>query len=272
MLGGRKAGGRLLLDTKQLNQLFKVTRPVAGGTYALQADDGNFMARCHGCYKTLNNVQDMLMTHVPPSSPVDSVPWAFFTIEPAPGTNKVYLRSDAGLYLTRCNSCINQQSLNGNFPDAPLLEPKQDASYAQWTIINLPDGKVAIQSDTGRYLSRCFGCINNAANPDQAFIHVDDYRNAPWAQWTVYSTSGPTPAVMKPTPKPTPVATIDPIVTATNTPLPTPAGTDNPDVTVGVARFQNPDSWNEQITPHPTPAPTVIASQDGAVPQASPAV
>ncbi|CAK4289423.1 unnamed protein product, partial [Aphanomyces euteiches] len=36
----------------------------------------------------------------------------------------------------------------------------------------------------GYYLSRCNNCAYGASYPDQAFVHVSDWKSAPWAQWT----------------------------------------------------------------------------------------
>ncbi|KAH9182070.1 hypothetical protein AeNC1_015953, partial [Aphanomyces euteiches] len=41
-----------------------------------------------------------------------------------------------------------------------------------------------LKGDLGYYLSRCNNCAYGASYPDQAFIHVSDWKSAPWAQWT----------------------------------------------------------------------------------------
>lgn len=45
-------------------------------------------------------------------------------------------------------------------------------------------GIYALKADTGRYLSRCSGCVPGGAYPDSASLHVTT-SNGPWAKWSL---------------------------------------------------------------------------------------
>ncbi|KAF0693341.1 hypothetical protein As57867_015632, partial [Aphanomyces stellatus] len=57
--------------------------------------------------------------------------------------------------------------------------------WAQWTCVNIGGGKVALQADSGYFLSRCNGCERGGADPDSATVHMNTYQDAPWSQWTM---------------------------------------------------------------------------------------
>ncbi len=65
--------------------------------------------------------------------------------------------------------------------------------------------KIALQADTGKYVARCRGCSPTSAYPDTVTIHVDDPKNAPYAQWTIVDLTIPESEKegMTPTPQPT---------------------------------------------------------------------
>ncbi|KDO35145.1 hypothetical protein SPRG_01212 [Saprolegnia parasitica CBS 223.65] len=94
----------------------------------------------------------------------------------------ISLRSDTGNYMGRCDSCVS----NGAYKDSAFVHVKTPASspWAQWTVVNTGNGKIALRADSGKYLSRCNNCAPGAAHPDEAFVYVDDWTTAPWAQWT----------------------------------------------------------------------------------------
>ncbi|EQC41124.1 hypothetical protein SDRG_01103 [Saprolegnia diclina VS20] len=94
----------------------------------------------------------------------------------------ISLRSDTGNYIGRCNNCV----AGGAYKDSAFVHVKTPASspWAQWTVVNTGNGKIALRADSGKYLSRCNNCAPGAAYPDEAFVHVDDWTTAPWAQWT----------------------------------------------------------------------------------------
>ncbi|OQR86572.1 cytochrome P450 [Achlya hypogyna] len=93
----------------------------------------------------------------------------------------LWLQSDTGLYLGRCNGCIP----GGAYSDAAFVHvPSPGATTCgTWTVKNMPNGRIALQSDTGKYLARCNGCATGANYPDEAFVHSSD-PTTPWSQWT----------------------------------------------------------------------------------------
>ncbi|CAK4649082.1 unnamed protein product, partial [Aphanomyces euteiches] len=60
------------------------------------------------------------------------------------------------------------------------------SSCAKWTVVCVDDGRYAFQADSGNYLARCNKCAPGAAYPDQAFVHVKDWQQQPWAQWRCF--------------------------------------------------------------------------------------
>lgn len=99
-------------------------------TVALQADNGQFVARCRGCIRG-GTTPDSVTVHVDQSS----APFAQFT----PGLlfdGRYGLRADTGRYLARCNNCSpdastpNTVTLHGSDPLNEL--------WARWNLIYLP--------------------------------------------------------------------------------------------------------------------------------------
>jgi hypothetical protein len=111
-----------------------------------------------------------------------------FTVTPAnaqtltPGC-KIALQADTGKWLSRCRNC---QNVTANLPDTATVHiqrPTNDQPYAQFQVVGVGGGKIALKSDLGTYLARCRGCIVNGAYPDFATIHVTD-PSASYAQFT----------------------------------------------------------------------------------------
>jgi len=94
------------------------------------------------------------------------------------------LKSDSGKYLARCNNCWNKAA----YPDAAFVHVSTPTGnpYALWTPERLANGKWALKSDSGKYLSRCNGCVTGGTTPDYAFV-ANSNANAPYDQWTVNS-------------------------------------------------------------------------------------
>ncbi|ETV89962.1 hypothetical protein H310_15199, partial [Aphanomyces invadans] len=94
----------------------------------------------------------------------------------------IALQGDTGMFATRCRNCLPGAA----YPDSVNFQgPINDGTpYSYWTVENTGDGKLALKGDLGNYLSRCNNCVSGAAYPDQAFVHVTDWRSGPWAQWT----------------------------------------------------------------------------------------
>jgi hypothetical protein len=97
---------------------------------------------------------------------------------------KVYLVSDTGFALARCNNC--GPTANG-VADTAAVYGKCGDSFAQWRMFTGCDGQVAFQSiDTGKYIARCRNCWQSAAYVDGLFI-VTGEANDSVAQFTMIS-------------------------------------------------------------------------------------
>ena len=95
----------------------------------------------------------------------------------------IALKADTGKYLSRCHNCISSAS----YPDSVNFQGPINASTinSYWTIVDAGNGKIALKGDLGYYLSRCYNCAGeDVSYRDQAFVHVPDWKNAPYAQWT----------------------------------------------------------------------------------------
>ncbi|EQC35232.1 hypothetical protein SDRG_07460 [Saprolegnia diclina VS20] len=168
--------------------VWKVTN-TGNGKLALQADSGNFLARCNNCAPGAA-YPDEAFVHV---KDWRTGPWAQWTCVDA-GNGKIAFQADSGNYLARCNNCVS----GGAYPDAAFVHVNAYTSgpWAQFTVNRLPspactftDGQViGLQADTGKFLSRCNNCIPGAAYPDSAMLHVPALAGNPWSQWKVYNT------------------------------------------------------------------------------------
>ncbi|KAF0685482.1 hypothetical protein As57867_022567, partial [Aphanomyces stellatus] len=116
---------------------------------------------------------------VPPPYPV--IPSAACTFVDG---DVLSLQADSGKYLDRCNNCVPK----GAYPDSSTVHVTNPASesWGTWKVFNVGNGKIALRGDAGNYLARCNGCAPGAAYPDQAFVHVSDWHDKGWAQWTCY--------------------------------------------------------------------------------------
>ncbi|OQS04375.1 hypothetical protein THRCLA_20899, partial [Thraustotheca clavata] len=56
--------------------------------------------------------------------------------------------------------------------------------WAQFTCVDLGNGKIGLQSDTGKFMARCNGCVSSPY-PDSVMMHVSDAKQGAYAQWTV---------------------------------------------------------------------------------------
>ncbi|EQC42826.1 hypothetical protein SDRG_00545 [Saprolegnia diclina VS20] len=97
----------------------------------------------------------------------------------------IQLQSDTGKYLGRCGGgCIPGAS----YPDSAFVHVSDpwaaDAACGRWAVKNVGNGKITLQSDSGRYLARCYGCATRAkaTYPDEAFVHSTDPTTA-FTQW-----------------------------------------------------------------------------------------
>ncbi len=96
---------------------------------------------------------------------------------------KVALQADTGKLFARCRGC--QQTI-GNNPDTVTVHidlPNKDKAYAQFEVVDVGGGKIALKSDTGNYVARCNGCVARGAYSDALTIHVSNPAAA-YAQFT----------------------------------------------------------------------------------------
>ncbi|CAK4837812.1 unnamed protein product [Aphanomyces euteiches] len=107
----------------------------------------------------------------------------------------VTLLGDNGNWMARCNGCVPRASI----PDSVFVHSPGNIAppdFAKWKVFNTGDGKLAFQADTGKFIARCNGCAPTAASPDEAFLHVSDWRGAPYAQWSCEDVGGGKIALM----------------------------------------------------------------------------
>lgn len=98
-----------------------------------------------------------------------------------PGS-KIALQADTGKWFSRCNRC--QRTL-GNFPDTITVHAKNaSVPFAQFEVVDVGDGKIALKADTGKYVSRCRNCIFMGTFQDFVTVHVTEPAQIPDAQFT----------------------------------------------------------------------------------------
>ncbi len=71
------------------------------------------------------------------------------------------MKADNGNYLTRCTNCWRQGE-TGGIDSAFVLATFAQNSAAQWTPVDVGNGKWALKGDNGKYLSRCRNCVQGA--------------------------------------------------------------------------------------------------------------
>ena len=85
--------------------------------------------------------------------------------------------------MARCGNCGP-----GAYPDSVgvhAVESEKNKPWAQWKLLLVGD-KIALRSDTGKYLARCHKCWKgNGKKEDGAFIHVSSFSGNPHALWTL---------------------------------------------------------------------------------------
>ena len=96
---------------------------------------------------------------------------------------KIALQADDGTYFARCNGC--QKTVGNKIPDTITSHVKAATEpYAQFELVPLNNGKIALKTDTGKFAARCNGCIVGGRQPDFVTVHVDD-ASQPYAQFTL---------------------------------------------------------------------------------------
>lgn len=95
----------------------------------------------------------------------------------------VALQSDSGAWFSRCNNC--QKTVDGTLDDTITVHSKTPTvGYAQFRLIQLGNGKIALKADTGKFVARCRGCIAGRGQPDFITVHVGDENPPDYAQFT----------------------------------------------------------------------------------------
>ena len=95
----------------------------------------------------------------------------------------VYLISDIGKLLARCNNCGSAA-----YSDSAAVHGAIGDSFAKFKMFFVTTDKVVLQADTGKYVARCNGCWTSAAYSDAAFIHSTNPSDS-WAEWTLTANS-----------------------------------------------------------------------------------
>jgi len=101
--------------------------------------------------------------------------------EAAPTGCKVALQADTGKWFSRCRNCQNAA-----YPDTATVHidlPTSDKPYAQFEVVDMGNGKIALKADTGKYVTRCRSCVSGGAYPDFVTIHATS-PDAPYVQFT----------------------------------------------------------------------------------------
>jgi hypothetical protein len=149
------------------------TRLRHGMMIGLQADTGLWFARCRGCQSAVHSGSqpnnDTVLVHVG-IQPSDDIPYAQFQVIDV-GGGKIALKSDTGLYVARCNNCVE----GGIYPDFLTIHVSDPyLPYAQFTPVRLHNGKYALRADNGKYVGRCRNCSPTSVNQDTVAVHVTD--------------------------------------------------------------------------------------------------
>ncbi|ATB43155.1 cytochrome P450 [Cystobacter fuscus] len=143
---------------------------LANGKYALKADTGKYLARCNGCSPDASTPNSVTVHATDPNKEA----YAQWTIAPIfPKGSKISLQSDEGTYFARCNGC--QKSVDNKIPDTVTTHVKAATEpYAQFEVVQVNGGKIALKADNGKFVGRCNGCIVGGKVPDSATVHVAD--------------------------------------------------------------------------------------------------
>ncbi|KAF0696186.1 Aste57867_13046 [Aphanomyces stellatus] len=146
-----------------------------GHTVTLQADTINYLTHCWDCIPG-ELFPDSATLHVSDSNS-RFVKWKVFNT----GTGKLVFQAETGNYLARCSGCTpNSKVTDQAFVHVPDWHGQP---WAQWTCVDIGGGKIALQADSGNFLSRCSLCEVGAKVTDTATVHMTTWENAPYAQW-----------------------------------------------------------------------------------------
>jgi hypothetical protein len=122
------------------------------------------LGRCRGCAEGVVS-PDFAMVYV---TDFRASAWARWGLEDE-GKGKVALKSDLpGYYLTQCRNCIP----SANYPDSvAVMAVVPTSPAAQWTLVDLNNGKFAIRGNNQKYLARCLDCSpSRRTGTNSAFV------------------------------------------------------------------------------------------------------
>ncbi|OQR85081.1 hypothetical protein THRCLA_10789 [Thraustotheca clavata] len=149
------------------------------GRIALRADTGKYLAR--------DNEVDSSLPHNAALIHEDdwSKAWAQWAVDRLPVSAActfndgeiIGLQADTGNYMARCSDCLP----NAKFPDVVFA---QSSTLEPWAVYNTGNGKLALQSASGKYLTREYKVVPGASAVDQAFTSISDFSSHPWAEFT----------------------------------------------------------------------------------------
>lgn len=119
---------------KSPQALFTIQK-LSNGKYALQASNGNYIARCNACIPGAA-YPDSIFAFVSPDTLMQT-PAAQFALQRLEN-GKYALQADSGNYVARCNECMPEvTSADGVFVHTPPDE-LMNSPYAQWNVMIIP--------------------------------------------------------------------------------------------------------------------------------------
>ncbi|MDJ0518577.1 MAG: hypothetical protein QNJ74_20745 [Trichodesmium sp. MO_231.B1] len=84
--------------------------------------------------------------------------------------------ADTGTHMARCRDC--QETLGSTpIPDTVTLRDRYNVGHAQFTVVPVGGGKIALKADIGKYIARCNSCIKDGAVRDFLVIFHDNPNN-----------------------------------------------------------------------------------------------
>lgn len=144
----------------------------SGKKVYIVADNGLFLARCYECQE---GTQDTVTVH---GRRGDG--FAVWTLKEE-GENCTLL-SDVNKYAARCRDCWR----NANHPDGVFNHVYYNqmivSPWAQWKVDKHGDF-FSFKTDTGKYMARCSGCVQNLVKENAAMVNYDTPTGA--ALWKI---------------------------------------------------------------------------------------
>ena len=104
---------------------------LSNGKYALRADSGHYVGRCHGCIPGAR-YPNSLFVHVKAAALMGS-PWAHFDLQRL-NNGKYALQADSGHYVGRCHGCIPGARYPNSLFVHVLSAKLMNSPWAHWDI------------------------------------------------------------------------------------------------------------------------------------------